>query len=73
MKELGDDDIGAQSAEYFGIFHFIHGRHNEAMNYFDRAMSSADICREGRLFNRMIPLYFGSCAAFSELISRRKQ
>jgi tetratricopeptide (TPR) repeat protein len=70
VKKLGDDDIRIQSAEYLGIFHFIHGRPNEAMDYFDRAMSSADICRKGRLFNRMIPLYLGSCAAFSGQFSR---
>ena len=70
VKELGDDDIRMQSAEFLGIFHFIHGRPNLALEHFDRAMSSADTCRDGRLFNRMIPIILGSCAAFSAQFSR---
>ena len=70
VKKLGDNDIKIQSAEFFGIFHFIHGRPKEALKYFEQAMASADIFPEGRLFNRMIPIILGSCAAFTAQFSR---
>lgn len=70
VKKLGDDDIKMQSAEFFGIFHFIHGRPKEALKYFEQAMASVDIFPEGRLFNRMIPIILGSCAAFTAQFSR---
>ncbi len=70
VEKLGDDDIKLQSAEFSGLFHFIHGQHNRALDYLEQAMSLADIYQEGRLFNRMIPIIFGSSAAFSGHFNR---
>ncbi len=70
VKKLGDDDIKIQSAEFFGILFFVQGKPGKALEYFEQAMASMDLFPESRLFNRMIPILLGSCAAFTAQFTR---
>jgi transcriptional regulator with GAF, ATPase, and Fis domain len=63
VGQLGDEDIIARSAEYFGIYYFIQGRLKEALSYFEKAMNH-QILQPGQLFNPIIPVYLGNCSVF---------
>jgi transcriptional regulator with GAF, ATPase, and Fis domain/tetratricopeptide (TPR) repeat protein len=64
VEEIDDEDIRAQSSEFFGIYCAIQGKLKEAIKHFDQAMS-AKTCREGEVINYHIPAYLGFCAAFT--------
>ena len=49
VRNLGDEDILMQSAEFFGLYYYLQGRYREATDYFDRAVQGAE--RRGRFLS----------------------
>ncbi|MBU2547698.1 MAG: sigma 54-interacting transcriptional regulator [Proteobacteria bacterium] len=41
VKELGDEDILSQCAEFFGLYYYLTGMYREASDYFDQALQAA--------------------------------
>jgi len=62
IKEIDDDDIMRQSAEFLGLYYFIQGRYTEAAEHFTQAMHTVTLTDE-KLFNYLIPIYLGYSTA----------
>lgn len=62
-KELGDDDILSQTAEFSGLYFLFQGKFKEALGYFEEAFQSVELYQEnfGTFF---IPHWLGLCAAY---------
>ncbi|MBW1784775.1 MAG: hypothetical protein JRL30_29030, partial [Deltaproteobacteria bacterium] len=63
VNELGDEDIMARSAQFFGMYSFIQGRLKEASDYFDRAMSKR-VLEEGLASIYPAVVYYANCAVY---------
>ena len=62
VRELGDEDIMARSAEFFALYYHLQGLFPRAAEYFERAVQSTD--RMGEAFlNWPLPAYYGYCLA----------
>jgi transcriptional regulator with GAF, ATPase, and Fis domain/tetratricopeptide (TPR) repeat protein len=63
-EALGDEDILTQAAEFIGLYYFIQGRFVDAIGYFERAATSFESEKTGRIINPSGPLWLSYCAAF---------
>lgn len=62
VNELGDDDILSQSAEFEGLYYYLHGKYREAAEQFDKALHTVPE-NNVRLFNIFLPANLGYCYA----------
>jgi len=58
VKELGDDDILSQSAEFEGLYYYLQGKYREAAEFFAKA-SNAVPEKNTELFNIFLPSNLG--------------
>ena len=62
VKKLGDEDIMKQSAEFFGLYHYLHGRYREAVHHFEIAAEAAAVSGEEAL-SWPVHVYLGYSSA----------
>ncbi len=63
VKELGDEDILARSAEFDGLHYYLQGMYKEAAEHFERAIESSRT-KEGKVVDFLIPILLGYSAAY---------
>ena len=62
VEKLGDEDIQSQSSQLLGIYYFMQGMNRQAVEHFNRVMSSTTY-RERQLLDLGIPIFLGNSAA----------
>ena len=63
VKDLGDKDILAQSDEFQGLYFYIHGRFQEAVDYFEVALQRAEL-RPDRPMDFLVPQWLAFSSAY---------
>ena len=58
VKELGDDDIQSQTAEFEGLYYYMQGKYREAAEFFARANNAVPE-QDTDLFNIFLPSNLG--------------
>ncbi len=64
VKELGDQDIHARSAEFLGLHYFTQGLFKEAFNYFEVGLENFELGKSNMPTNVLTSMWIGYCAAF---------
>ncbi len=64
VKELGDDDILARSAEFLGLHYFTQGLFKEAFHYFELGLENFETGKLNMPTNVLTSMWIGYCAAF---------
>jgi len=64
IRELGDPDILDQSAEFFGLFYYMHGEFREAFKYLEHAEHLFHEQKTSIFYNPTGPFLFGYCLTY---------
>jgi transcriptional regulator with GAF, ATPase, and Fis domain len=64
VKELGDEDILARSAEFLGLHYFTRGLINEAFHYFELGLENFETGKSNMPTNVLTSMWLGYCAAY---------
>ena len=64
VKELGDEDILARSAEFLGLHYFTRGLLKEAFHYFELGLENFETGKSGMPTNVLSSMWLGYCAAY---------
>ena len=64
VKELGDEDILARSAEFLGLHYFTQGLYKEAFHYFELGLEYFETENSNMPTNVLTTMWIGYCAAF---------
>ncbi len=64
VKELGDEDILARSAEFLGLHYFTQGLYKEAFHYFELGLEYFETEKSNMPTNVLTTMWIGYCAAF---------
>jgi len=64
VKELGDNDIRARSAEFLGLHYFTQGLFKEAFHYFELGLENFELGKSNMPTNVLTSMWIGYCAAF---------
>jgi transcriptional regulator with GAF, ATPase, and Fis domain len=64
VEAIGDEDIKTQASEFIGLFYFLQGRFNKAIEYFETASQSFKYDNQLTFLNPSGPLLLSYCMAF---------
>ena len=64
VKELGDEDILCQAAEFMGLYYFMQGRFQEALEHLERGQHSSITSEINVVDNPTVPIFLPYSAAY---------
>jgi len=64
VRDLGDDHMMDEAAEFLALYYFMQGRFKSAMEYFERAVGSFESRGKTKLTSPSAPIWMGLNAAY---------
>jgi len=64
IRDLGDQNTLLETAQFSGLYYFMQGRYNEALEHLQNVDQSLAMCEDHGMSNRMGLLYIPYCAAY---------